>query len=148
MTMDEQRSLRLASICLVVGLLCRLVVTIAGERTILLNVICFLPAAYVWPVAAGAGTIAGPAVRASGRALFSAIQSRRASAACMHHRGARQRRPARIGAVVVVVIETILSHTLPPHCASPAASRPSRRRSIAQLHRSHGLSTVRSVAMR
>ena len=57
--MDALRSLRLASICLVVGLLCWLVVTAASERTILLNVICLLPATYVWPVAAGAGTLAG-----------------------------------------------------------------------------------------
>ena len=57
--MDALRSLKLASICLVVGLLCWLVVTAASERTILFNVICLLPATYVWPVAAGAGTLAG-----------------------------------------------------------------------------------------
>jgi len=57
--MDAPRSLKVASICLAAGVVCRLVIAAVSNETVLLNVFCLLPATYVWPIAGAVGALIG-----------------------------------------------------------------------------------------
>ena len=57
--MDASRSLKITSVCLAVGVICRLAIAAVSNETVLLNVFCLLPATYVWPIAGLVGALVG-----------------------------------------------------------------------------------------
>jgi hypothetical protein len=57
--MGASESLKIASACLAIAVVCRLAIAAVSNETVLLNVFCLLPAVYAGPIAGLVGAIIG-----------------------------------------------------------------------------------------